>query len=98
VEQLARDAGALRRVGVGHGDAKQLERRALQRITQRPAIVDIGADVGVEQNFHAPLLRRGRQACDERPHERQHDSQAMRHVRFLDPACVGRFPAAGSPW
>ena len=55
VQQLRRQPRPLRRVGVGHGHAHQLKDRALHRIPERPGIVDVRADVGVEDDLD-PVL------------------------------------------
>jgi hypothetical protein len=56
MEQFACEPRPPWRVGIADGDPQQLERRALHRIPERPGVVDVGADVGVEHDLHAGLL------------------------------------------
>ena len=79
MEQFAGEPRALRSVRVAHRDAEQLEGRALQRIPQCPAVVDIGTDVRIEHHFHAGLLCCGWQNCCQRAGKHKRDSRAVSH-------------------
>ena len=65
VKELAREPGALRRVSIRDRDPDKLEERALQRVPERPPVVDIRADVGVQDDLHACLLCGSRQSRDQ---------------------------------
>ena len=64
VQELARQPRPLRRVGIGDGHAHEVEGWALQRIPERPPVIDISADIGVENNLHSRLLREHRLRCE----------------------------------
>ena len=68
MEQLAGDLRACGGVAVGDGHADEIEVGRLQRKPERPRIVDIAADVGVEDHLEAAgVLRAGEgNAEDER--------------------------------
>jgi hypothetical protein len=57
VQQLAGDARAGRRIAVGDRHGEELELRRGHREAQGPGIVDVGADIGVEDDPDGRALR-----------------------------------------
>jgi hypothetical protein len=57
VQQLARDPRPGRRIAIADGDANELELGRRHREPECPRIVDIGGDVGVENDLDGCALR-----------------------------------------
>jgi hypothetical protein len=75
VKELACEPGALRRVSIRDRDPDKFEDRTLQRVPERPPVVDISADVGIEDDLRACLLCSGRQSDDQHTSEHESDSR-----------------------
>jgi hypothetical protein len=76
VEQFAGNLRASRCVAIRDGHADQVEVRRLHRKPDRPRVVDIAANVRVQNDVQRPLLRRRGQGMSEKHEARGQEARS----------------------